>query len=119
MTDSDIQHALREMARQIGSLQSSVDTLTSTWQRQDADATEGRREMRCRVEVLTERVTAVASRVETMSAELIAIKPTVDLVKTARAEVSGVGRAGRVVWQVVGFFGAGGAGAWLVHLFGK
>lgn len=77
----EIRQQVYSLERAIGGLLSSVQTLTSTWARQDQEAGEGRRRLHDKVDALVGKVTELAVRVQHMSEEVAAMKPVV-----ARAE---------------------------------
>lgn len=73
----EIRQQVFSLERAIGGLLSSVQTLTSTWARQDQEAGEGRRRLHEKVDALVVKVTELAVRVQHMSEEVAAMKPSV------------------------------------------
>lgn len=73
----EIRQQVFSLERAIGGLLSSVQTLTSTWARQDQEAGEGRRRLHDKVDALVVKVTELAVRVEHMSGEIATMKPSV------------------------------------------
>ena len=112
MGDGDLQAAIREMAGQIGALGATVKSLESTWQKQEAAATEGRRELHRKFEAMSEKVGTLAHKVEAILDDLLSIKPTVAAVERAKQRAIGAGLFGKFLWMAGGAMIAG--GAWLL-----
>lgn len=60
--DTELDDNDREISRAIGSLEATVKHLTKTWERQDTEATEGRRRLYEKVEELARVIGHLASR---------------------------------------------------------
>lgn len=123
MSDSDTQAALREMARSIGALESTVKTLTATWQQQEQSASSGRRELHQKVDALRNDVSAkvdgmrddmtvMGAQVATAIKDIADMKPIVEGVKNARQQVIGASKLSRWIWGAAIFI-SGGA-AWVI-----
>lgn len=65
---------LQEIYRTIGGLVASVEHLTSTWQRQDEKAANGRSELYEKFEQIIATVAALGQRVENLASEVTALK---------------------------------------------
>ncbi|WP_262048670.1 DUF1515 domain-containing protein [Bradyrhizobium sp. Bra78] len=121
--NDDVQGALREMARSIGALESTVKTLTATWQQQEQSASQGRRDLHQKVDGLRNEVSA---KVDGMRGEITAMgtqlahaikdisemKPVVEAVETVKQQAVGAGRLS--VWLYRLAVVASGGAAWVV-----
>ena len=112
MNDPDTHAALSDMARSIGGLESTVKSLTSTWQAQEEAASSARRELHRKFETLSEKVSGLTNKVEMILGDLVDIKPTVAAVEMAKQRAIGAGLLGKLLWAVGG--GLIAAGAWLI-----
>jgi len=66
---------IHDMSRAVGALESSVKTLTATWARQDAQATEGRRLLHGKVDELRTQQAILTGQVAQQTQELAEVKP--------------------------------------------
>src|ERR1700726_2929181 len=98
---------VHEMSRAIGSLESSVKTLTETWQRQDREATEGRRALHKKVDDLTSQQHALTATVEQQTRELAEIKPAIQRFEAQRLREQGQRSLVKVIWAAFVAFAAG------------
>lgn len=105
MSDPATEAALREMSRTIGGLESTVKTLVSTWQSQEANASQGRRDLHQKVEALSEKVTGLAGKVDAAIKDITEIKPSVDAFEDAKTQAKGAQKLGRWLFGGVGFLG--------------
>jgi chromosome segregation ATPase len=97
----------RETSRAIGSLESTVQHLTETWQRQDSDATEGRRRLHQKIDELTAQQAALAATVRQQTAELAEIKPAIKRFEQQRQRQEGAASLFKVLWLGVVAFATG------------
>jgi uncharacterized protein YoxC len=98
----DVQAALREMARTIGGLESTVKGMVQTWQSQEASASQGRRDLHQKVDALRDEFHAHQTDLHDMGTQIAGalkdiaeMRPTVDQVRSAREQVTGAVVAGR------------------------
>lgn len=68
---------VHEMSRAVGSLEATVKTLTENWQRNDDEATEGRRRMHEKIDALRSQQESLQKTVEQQTTELAEIKPAI------------------------------------------
>lgn len=112
MSEGDIQTALREMAGQIGALGATVKSLETTWQTQEAAASQGRRELHRKFESVSEKVSTLTGRVDQILKDILDMQPTVKAVEMAKERAIGATMLGKVLWAVGGAMVA--AGVWLL-----
>lgn len=116
MSDPATEAALREMSRSIGGLESTVKTLVSTWQSQEASASQGRRDLHQKFEALSEKVSAMAAKLDTVIRDVASIKPSVEAFEDAKEQAIGAQKLGKGIWAALLFVGAGGGGGlvWII-----
>ncbi len=102
-----MQAALREMAEKIGGLQATVATMVSTWQSQEANASQGRRDLHHKFDALRSEMHALAGQVAGALKDLAEIKPSVDAFETARDQAIGAQKLGKGIWAILVFLGLG------------
>jgi HAMP domain-containing protein len=107
-----IQAALREMAKSIGGLESTVTTMTRQWRDQDEKASLGRRDLHHKIDAMRDELQRLDARVTTAIDDIAEMKPTVQEVKDARQQAVGAGKASIWLWRLVMFM-SGGA-AWVI-----
>lgn len=112
MGDPATEAALREMSRIIGGLESSVKTMVSTWQSQEASASQGRRDLHTKFDTLADKVSGLSSKVDAMGKDLTEIKPSVDAFKNAKEQAIGAQKLGKWIWAALPF--AGGGIGWMI-----
>jgi hypothetical protein len=110
MSDPATEAALREMSRTIGGLESTVKTLVSTWQSQEAGASQGRRDLHHKFDSLADRVAGIASKLDTAIKDIVDIKPAVAAFEDAKSQAIGAQKLGKGIWAALLFVGAGGGG---------
>ncbi|MBR0871215.1 DUF1515 domain-containing protein [Bradyrhizobium tropiciagri] len=126
MSDEATQSALREMARVIGGLESTVKSLEATWRTQEQSASSGRRELHQKVEALRSEVSAkvdgmrgeltvMGGQLSTAIKEIAEMKPTVDAVENVQVQATGVRNAGRWLYWIAVLL-SGGVG-WIITNF--
>lgn len=98
---------VHEMSRAIGGLEASVKSLTDTWQRQDRDATEGRRALHKKVDELKSQQTVLTQQVAQQAKELAEVAPAIARFEAQRQRVEGARSAVKVVWLGVVAFATG------------
>ncbi|WBL75586.1 DUF1515 domain-containing protein [Bradyrhizobium xenonodulans] len=119
----DVQAALRDMARSIGALESTVKTMTSTWQQQEQSASSGRRELHQKVDALRADVSAkvdgmrndmtlMGGQLATAIKDISEMKPVVEAVEVVKQRA--VGASWVSIWLYrIAIIASGGA-AWVV-----
>lgn len=107
MSDPDVQAALREMAGQIGGLQATVATMVSTWQSQEVNASQGRRDLHQKFDAMATKVSELAQKVNKAIEDITEIKPSVDAFETARDQAIGAQKLGKGIWAILVFLGLG------------
>lgn len=107
MSDDATQAALREMSRSIGGLESTVKTLLTTWQSQDASASQGRRDLHQKFDAVRQEVSGLAAQVATAVKDIADIKPSVEAFKNARQQAQGAQKLGKFIWAGLVFSGGG------------
>ncbi|WP_166295344.1 DUF1515 domain-containing protein [Bradyrhizobium sp. 2S1] len=118
MSDEATQAALREMARAIGGLESTVKTLTATWQQQEQSASNGRRDLHQKVEALRSDVSTkvdglrgdmvkMGAQVETAIKDIAAMKPVVQAVENVAVQATGVRNVTKWIWGAGAFLSGG------------
>jgi archaellum component FlaC len=117
MSDPDTQAALREMSRSIGGLESTVKTLVTTWQSQEQQASQGRRDLHAKVDALKDEVKSYGQQLAAAVKDINDMKPTVDGIVVAKQQAAGVGKLGKALGTVAVFLSGGGAGAWILSWF--
>ena len=108
-----VQQQLNEMNRSVGALQQVVTHMTDTWRSQEQVATEGRRLMHSKMDMLKEGVAGLTGRVDNMAGELSALKPAVQEFKDEKLRDEGAKRLGKYLWG--GMLTAAGFGGWGIH----
>ncbi len=114
MSDPATEAALREMSRSIGGLESTVKTMVSTWQSQEASASQGRRDLHQKFDALADKVTGLAGKVDAAIRDITEIKPSVAAFEDAKAQAIGAQKLGKWIWAALPFAG-GGIGWMLAH----
>lgn len=112
MSDPETEAALREMSRSIGGLESTVKSLVSTWQSQETNASQGRRDLHTKFDALSEKVTVMAAKVDTAIRDITLIKPSVEAFENAKAQAIGAQKLGKWIWAALPF--AGGGIGWMI-----
>lgn len=95
------------MSRAIGSLESSVKTLTTTWAEQDREATEGRRILYGKVDELKGTQASLAATVATLTGEFAEIKPAIQRFERERQRREGARSLMALIWTSIVAFAAG------------
>ncbi|OKO69292.1 hypothetical protein AC629_41395 [Bradyrhizobium sp. NAS80.1] len=113
MTEAEsIQAALRDFARTLGGLETTVKSLTSQWRDQDEKASLGRRDMHQKIDAMRDDVRKLEGLVGTAIADIAIMKPIVDGVLEARQQIAGAAKAGRWIYWVM----SGGGGAFALYV---
>lgn len=98
---------LNELNRMVGRLQSSVETLTATWQRQDSEASEGRRRLHAKIDEMKSQQEAMAATVEQQTAEIAELKPAIKRFEAERLREQGARSLAKLIWGGVLAFATG------------
>ena len=109
----EVNRTIVEMSRAIGGLELTVKTLTTTWQSQEAGASQGRRDLHQKFDGLSDKVTGLAGKVDIALKELGEMKPSVEAFENAKLQAIGGLKLGRWLWMALPF-GGGGLIAWLM-----
>jgi septal ring factor EnvC (AmiA/AmiB activator) len=114
MTESE-----RETSRAIGSLESTVTHLTETWQKQDREATEGRRRMHQKIDELTSQQQALATTVKQQTDKIAEIEPAIKRFEAERQRREGANSLIKLAWGALAAFayGLGYAGHEILQYF--
>lgn len=107
MTDVSTEAALREMSRTLGGVESTVKSLVSTWQSQEASASQGRRDLHQKFEALADKVSGLSAKVDTAIKDITEIKPSVQAFEDAKQQAKGAQTLGKIIWAILGFGGMG------------
>lgn len=107
MTDPATETALREMSRSIGGLESTVKTLVSTWQSQEASASQGRRDLHQKFDALRDQVSGMTAKLDTAIKDITEIKPSVEAFKSAKEQAKGAQTLGKWIWVFLTMTGGG------------
>ncbi|GAB9224789.1 hypothetical protein BDS110ZK18_66720 [Bradyrhizobium diazoefficiens] len=108
--------ALRDMARAIGALESTVKTLTHQWRDQDEKASLGRRDLHQKIDGVLKELRTLDGLVKAAISDIAFMKPIVDSVEAAKLQAQGAVKAGRWIYVVL----SGGGGMtllWIVSHF--
>lgn len=87
-----------DVNRALGVLQGEVKFLTDTWRQQDATATEGRRALYEKVEVMIKEMMRLTGRVDAIADELEALKPVVAASDRRHQQAVGSKKIIAIVW---------------------
>lgn len=112
MSDPDTQAALRDMARSIGGLESTVKTLVDTWRNQEQAASSGRRVLHEKFDQLQGEVHNFGHQLAGVMKDIAVMKPTIAAVETAKQRAIGAGMLGKALWAIGGAMVA--VGIWLL-----
>lgn len=112
MSDADTQAALREMSRSIGGLESTVKTMVTTWQSQEAVATQGRRDLHQKVDALRGELHDMGSTLAGAIRDIAAMKPSVEAFENAKAQALGAQKFGKWLWGIAAL--VSGAVGWIL-----
>jgi len=99
--------SMHEVSRSIGSLEASVTNLTETWQRQDREATEGRRRLHEKMDGLKSQQEALASTVALQTKKLAEVEPAIKRFEAERQRQAGARSLAKLLWGGVLAFAAG------------
>ena len=106
---------INEFSRALGGLQATVASLTSMWERNDREATEGRRRLYVKVDEMKDSLGVLSSRVESLSTDVAAMKPTVRIFDTQHQQGIGTKKTIAMIWSIIVAF-IGGTAAIVVEL---
>jgi hypothetical protein len=111
--------AIHQVSAEIGGLKAAVEMMTTTWQAQEKSATDGRRSLHDKFDLLSKDVIRLTAEVENVSKDLAIIKPSIDAFRSARDQQIGAQRLGKLLWAA--FLAAAGAAGYVIsewlHLF--
>ena len=107
MSDPATEAALREMSRSIGGLESTVKNLVSTWQSQEAQASQGRRDLHHKFDALRTDVHSMGAQVAGALKDIADIKPSVEAFEDAKQQAKGAQTLGKWIWGGLVFIGGG------------
>lgn len=99
--------SIHEMSRLIGGLQAEVKNLNDTWQRQDREATEGRRRLHAKVDELTTQQGTLTSKVEQQTKELAEVQPAIKRFEIDRRRREGANSLLKLLWVGLVAFATG------------
>jgi hypothetical protein len=99
----EVNRTIIEMARAIGALESTVKTLTTTWQTQEVIASEGRRDLHKKFDGLAGKVSELAGKLDIAVKDLGEIKPSVEAFEVAKLQAIGGLKLGKLIWMALPF----------------
>lgn len=114
----EVNRTIVEMSRAIGGLESTVKTLTTTWQSQEAGASQGRRDLHQKFDALSGKVGELAGKVDTALKDLGEMKPSVEAFENAKSQALGGLKLGRWLWMALPFSGGTVVAWFLTHWAG-
>jgi chromosome segregation ATPase len=97
----------RDTIRSIASMEATVKHLTDTWQRQDQEATEGRRRLHEKIDELKSQQQTLEETVKQQTKELAEIKPAIKRFEEQRQRHEGAASLFKVMWLGVVAFATG------------
>jgi uncharacterized protein YlxW (UPF0749 family) len=100
MTDGE-RDKLHEMNGRLGGVEAAVKHFKETWQHQDEEATEGRRRLYDKLEELIKSVASLTFRVDQLTTEVGAIKPSVTDLTNVRQRDIGSKKMLVAVWSAI------------------
>ena len=112
MTDPSTEAALRDINRSIGGLESTVNSMLETWRSQEANASQGRRDLHQKFDAIRIEVATLSANVTGAVADISELKPAVDAFKDARQQAVGAQKLGRWIWAAL--FASGGIVSWAI-----
>ncbi|MET4341923.1 hypothetical protein [Bradyrhizobium sp. RT9a] len=118
MVDQQVQELMRQvmdMNRMLGNLAGKVGSLTETWQRQDAEATAGRRRLYEKFEELQGIVTRLTERVNAIMGDAEDMQTSIKTFDEQHNQNIGSKKATAAIWGAL-FMLAGSAGAIAIKL---
>lgn len=110
MSEASTEVALREISRSLGGLESTVDNLVQTWERQEATASAGRAALYAKFDTIQTQVGALHVKVEMALKGLAEISPSVKAFEVARERAKGAQTLGKFLWAAI--LSAGGLIGW-------
>lgn len=99
--------SVHEMSRAIGKLEAIVKALTETWQRQDDEATEGRRVLHNKMDELRQQQAVLTTKLEQQTKQLSEIEPAIKRFEAQRQRQEGAASLFKVLWLGVVAFATG------------
>lgn len=111
--------SVHEMSRALGKVEAVVNALTETWQRQDDEATEGRRVLHQKMDEVREQQAVLTTKVQQQTEKLAEIEPAIKRFEAQRQRQEGAASLFKVLWLGVVAFatGLGYAGHELLQYF--
>jgi hypothetical protein len=114
MTDPSVHHMsllVGEIKGQLQAVISSMESLNRTWGEREQAATEGRRILHEKVELMRHDVVRMEASVENVSRDVSVIKPAIEKFRTAKDQQDGAQKLGKRLWIVfIGLAGIAGGG---------
>lgn len=102
-----------ELRGEMRSVKASVDNLNYVWGEREKSATDGRRIVHEKVDLLSKDILRIGADVENLTEEIANIKPAVQSAEKERTERDGAIKFGKGIWAV----GAGLFGGTVAELF--
>lgn len=99
--------SIHDMSRAIGSLEAIVKALTETWQRQDDEATEGRRVLHSKMDELKQQQAVLTTKVQQQTEKLAEIEPAIKRFEAERQRQEGAASLFKVLWMGLVAFATG------------
>jgi hypothetical protein len=99
--------SVHEMSRALGKVEAVVSALTETWQRQDDEATEGRRILHAKMDQLSQQQAVLINKVEQQAEKLAEVEPAIKRFEAQRQRQEGAASLFKVLWLGVVAFATG------------
>jgi uncharacterized protein YlxW (UPF0749 family) len=99
--------SVHDMSRALGKVEAIVAALTETWQRQDDEATEGRRLLHAKMDELKQQQAVLATKVEQQTQKLAEVEPAIRRFEAERQRQEGAASLFKVLWLGVVAFATG------------
>lgn len=99
--------SIHDMSRALGKVEAIISALTETWQRQDDEATEGRRLLHAKMDELTKQQAILTTKVEQQTEQLSEVKPAIKRFEEQRQRQEGAASLFKVLWLGVVAFATG------------
>ena len=97
----------RETIKSISSLETTIKHLTDTWQRQEKEASEGRRRLHDKVDELKSEQQTLKDTVKRQTDELAEIKPAIKRFEADRQRREGANSLVKLLWAGIIAFATG------------
>lgn len=90
--------SVHDMSRALGKVEAIVSALTETWQRQDDEATEGRRLLHNKMDELKQQQAILTTKVQQQTEKLAEIEPAIKRFEAQRQRSEGARSMAKLLW---------------------